>query len=228
MKLTYLGHSCFIVESGGKKVVIDPYLRNNPLAAVKPEEVEVDAVLLTHGHYDHVADAEEIARRNDCVIVGIHEIAAYFAGVGLKTFGLNLGGKHTFDWGTVKLTLAFHSSGLELEGGKFLHGGQPAGILLTMDGQTLYHAGDTCLFGDMKLIGELHRIDAAALPIGDVFTMGPDEAAIAAEWLKAKTYIPIHHSTFPPIVQDAEAWVKQLKEKGLSGTALRPGESVSI
>ena len=140
---------------------------------------------------------------------------------------MNTGGRNRFDWGTMKYTLAFHSSSIQ-EDGQFLYGGQPHGIILEMGGKTFYHAGDTALFGDMKLIAQMHSLDIAALPVGDVFTMGPEDASIAAQWLGAKTYIPMHYNTFAPIQQDAEAWTKQLEAQSLQGIALKPGESIQV
>lgn len=228
MQITYHGHSCFLVENEGYRVLLDPFLSGNALAVADPGEIQVDAILLTHGHSDHIVDAEEIARKNDCVIIANYEIASYYASKGLKTFAMNIGGSAKFEWGTVKYTLAFHSSSIEVEPGKFVDGGQPGGILLTMGGKTFYHAGDTALFGDMKLYGEMYNIDVAALPIGDVFTMGPDEAVLAATWLRAKKYIPTHYNTFDAIKQDASEWIQKLKQAYQEGVRLAPGETLDV
>lgn len=228
MKVTFHGQSCFLVEAGGKTVIIDPFLNGNPNAKIKPEDVKVDAVLITHGHGDHVGDAVQIAKQNDCPIIANFELSLYLSKQGAKIHPMHIGGAHEFDFGRVKLTLAFHGSGIELPNGEFAYGGQPAGLLLTMDGKTMYHAGDTGLFGDMKLIGELNKIDVACLPIGDNFTMGPDDALLAATWIKAGVTIPMHYNTFPLIAQDADKWVARLSEFDLRGAVLNGGESLDV
>lgn len=227
MKVTFLGHACTLVEAGDFKVIIDPFLNYNPQATVKPADVKVNAVLITHAHGDHVGDAVEIAKNNDCMIIANHEIATYLeAKHGVKAHGMSIGGGYNFEFGRVKLTQAFHGSAFELPNGDLVYGGMPTGILLTMGGKTFYHAGDTGLFGDMKLIGEMNKIDIAALPIGDNYTMGPDDALLAASWIKAGVTFPIHFNTFPPIKQDPQAWVDRLGEYDLKGIVLGSDESV--
>jgi L-ascorbate metabolism protein UlaG (beta-lactamase superfamily) len=228
MNIHYLGHSCLLVESNNTRVIIDPFLTGNPNAALKQEDVNVEAVLITHGHSDHIGDAVAIAKRNDCPIITNFEIAMYLAKQGVKVHPMHIGGSFTFEWGIVKLTLAFHGSGIEVGEGDFVYGGNPAGILLTMNGRTLYHAGDTALFGDMKLLGELNTIDVAALPIGDNFTMGIEDATIAAKMLGTKTVIPIHYNTFPLINSDPHTFAASLKEVDIHCAILQPGEHLNV
>ncbi|MFS0725605.1 metal-dependent hydrolase [Paenibacillus sp. 1P07SE] len=226
MKITFLGHSCIQIETGTHTLLIDPFLTGNPVAAREASEIKADAVLLTHGHNDHVGDAESIAKRNGAVIIAPNELAVYMGWQGCKTHPMHIGGAHTFDFGRVKLTQAYHGSGLELpDEQQIVYMGMPAGLLLELEGKTIYHAGDTGLFGDMKLLGERHQIDLALLPIGDNFTMGPEDALLAAQWVQAKRVIPIHYNTFPLIEQDGRAFAEALGDAGIEGLVLEPGES---
>ena len=229
MKLTYLGHSCVLAETERHKLLFDPFLTGNPAAGADPGELKVDAVLLTHGHGDHVGDTESIAKRCEALVVAPNELAVYLGWQGCRTHPLHIGGSHAFEFGRVKLTQAFHGSGYEVPGKReIVYMGMPAGILLYADGLTIYHAGDTALFGDMKMIGELNEIDLAFLPIGDNFTMGPEDALIAAGWLRAKRVVPVHYNTFPLIRQDGRAFVRALADRGIQGIALEPGESTRL
>lgn len=227
MKITYHGHACFVVEEGGHALVIDPFLTGNGKADIGPADVKVEAILLSHGHGDHVGDTEQIARANHATIIAPFELAMFFGRKGFDVHPMHLGGGHEFPFGHVKLTLAFHGSGIELED-RIEYAGNPCGFLITMGGKTFYHAGDTGLFGDMKIIGERNRIDVTALPIGDNFTMGPDDALLAAEWIGAKQVIPMHYNTFDLIQQDGHAFADALSKRGLKGAVLDPGQSLEI
>ena len=164
MEILYHGHSCVQLSHGGYSIIIDPFISGNSLAKIKSEDVKVQYVLLTHGHGDHMGDTLNIARRNDATIIATHELATYMGWQGCKVHGMNTGGAYTFEFGKVKLTQAFHSSSLVLEEEKqIIYTGMPIGLLITMGGKTVYHPGDTALFGDMKIIGELNDIDVAFL-----------------------------------------------------------------
>lgn len=228
MNITYHGHSCVQIEVNGKSLIIDPFISGNPSAVTKVEDIQTDAVLLTHAHMDHMLDAAPIAKRNDVPIVAIVELAGYLESQGTQTIGMNIGG--TVDLGFAKATMihAFHTSSITLENGQSLYGGTPAGFIIEAEGRTILHAGDTGLFSDLKMFGELYSIDLAILPIGGHFTMGPEHALIAAKWLGAKQVLPVHYNTFPPIRQDAGGFVKALEDAGIRGTALAYGESLEL
>ncbi|MFS0557115.1 metal-dependent hydrolase [Brevibacillus sp. 179-C9.3 HS] len=227
--IRFHGHSSVQVTSEGHSIMIDPFISGSPVAATKLEDISVQYILLTHGHQDHILDAVELAKQNDATIVATHELATYLGWQGVKTISMNLGGSVKLPFGKVKMTQAFHSSGVVLdEEQQIVYMGMPGGFVIELGGKTIYHAGDTGLFGDMKLIGECHDIDLAFLPIGDVFTMGPEDALVAAEWVQADFVVPIHYDTFPPIKQDGEAFVAELAEKDIRGKALKPGETLRL
>jgi L-ascorbate metabolism protein UlaG (beta-lactamase superfamily) len=229
MKLTFLGHSCVLVEHGEHRLIIDPFLTGNPVAAMSADEVKVDYILVTHGHGDHLGDTVEIAKRNDATVIANYELATYLSWQGLKTHEMHIGGSFSFPFGKVKLTPALHGTGLAIpEKKEIVYLGMPTGLLITIDGKTIYHAGDTGLFSDMKLIGERNSIDVAFLPIGDNYTMGPEDALLAAEWIGAKQVIPMHYSTWPPIDQDAYKYVQELGQRGIQGVVLKPGDNISL
>ncbi len=223
-RLCWLGHSCLLLEhTAGTKinVLIDPFLTGNPLAATTADKVPADFILVSHGHGDHVGDTIDIARRTNATVIANYEIFLWLQSKGVKNVhGMQHGGAHTFPFGRVKLTLAFHGSVLP-DGA---NGGNPCGFLLTFtDGVKVYDAADTGLFGDMKLIGE-EGIDLAALPIGDNYTMGPDDALRAVKLIGPKKVLPIHYNTFDLIKQNANAWAERVrKETQAEPVVLQPG-----
>ena len=225
--LTFLGHSAFTLESTKARLVIDPFLSGNPLARLKPEALAADYVLLTHGHPDHVGDGLAIARRTGATIIAAFELAVWCQGQGAAVHPMHIGGAHDFPFGRVKLTIAVHGSGYPTEQG-ILYMGNPCGFLVTAEGKTVYHAGDTGLFYDMKLIGEMHRIDAALLPIGGNFTMDAADAAKAAELLGAALSIPMHYDTFDLIRANPAEFVRDASAKGLRAKVLAAGESLAL
>jgi L-ascorbate metabolism protein UlaG (beta-lactamase superfamily) len=225
MKLTFLGHSAFQLEVAGKSILIDPFLTGNPQASTSAETIDADYIVITHGHGDHVGDAVEIARRTNAMVISNHEISLWLRKQGVaRTHDMHLGGSHRFEFGILKLTLAFHGSILP-DG---TCGGNPAGLLFKTAEGNVYHAGDTALFSDMSLIGE-EALKVAILPIGDNYTMGPEDAVRAVSLLKPAIAIPCHYNTFPVIEQDAEAWAQQVRSKtSAQPVILAPGEALEV
>jgi len=223
--VTFLGHGTFLVETNGTRVLIDPFLTENPSASMTAEEVPADVIILSHGHGDHVGDAINVANRTGALVIANHEIVEWLTGQGVtNTHAQHIGGQHVFDWGTVKLTIAHHGSMLP-DGSD---GGNPCGILLKLTDGTIYHAADTGLFYDMKLIGE-DGIDLAILPIGDNFTMGPDDALKAVKLIEPRRVIPDHYDTWPLIAQDAAAWAERVRaETSTEPLVLQPGDSCEL
>ncbi len=208
-KLTWFGHAALGLETGGYHILVDPFFSGNPSASAKANEVAADYILVTHGHGDHIGDTLAIAKRTGATVISNAEISNWLNKKGVKTHGQHLGGGYHHPFGYLKLTQALHGSGLP-DGSD---GGNPAGLLLTTkEGQKIYMAGDTGLFGDMRLIGE-EGIDLAVLPIGDNYTMGPADALRAVKLLQPRHVIPIHYNTFGLIQQDPLAWAEQVKRK---------------
>lgn len=226
--LTYFGHSAVQIESGDANILIDPYISENPLSPVTKEELIPDYIIITHGHGDHIGDTVEIAKSSNCTVISNFEIATYFQKKGVKTHGMSIGGSREFPFGKVKFTIAHHSSGLNTPDDGMVYMGSPCGVIVSVGGMNLYHAGDTGLFLDMKLIGELNDLDVAMLPIGDNFTMGIEDAVRAADFVKAKLNIPIHYNTFELIKADPEEFVAGVEALNLSAKVLNPGDSIEI
>ena len=225
MKLTFLGHSAFLLEVSGKSILIDPFLTGNPQAAVSADSVHADYIVISHGHGDHVGDAVEIAKRTKAMVISNHEISLWLRKHGVvRTHDMHIGGSHKFDFGTLKLTIAFHGSMLP-DG---TCGGNPAGLLFKTAEGNLYHAGDTGLFSDMALIGE-EQLKVAILPIGDNYTMGPEDSIRATGLLQPGIVIPCHYNTFPLIEQDAAQWAQAiLKRTKSEPVVMVPGESLEL
>lgn len=225
-KLTWFGHSAWQIETAGKRVLIDPFFTGNPAATVTAEQVAADFILVSHGHGDHVGDTVAIAKRTGALVIANFEITDWLGKQGVKNVhAMNTGGSRAFPFSTVKLTIAHHTSMLP-DGA---NGGNPCGFLIRLaDGKTIYHAADTGLFYDMKLIGE-EGIDLAILPIGDNYTMGPDDALRAVKLIQPKRVIPTHFGTWEVIAQDPHRWAARVKaETGTEAVVLKPGEVYSL
>jgi L-ascorbate metabolism protein UlaG (beta-lactamase superfamily) len=225
-RVQWLGHACLRIESDGQQLVTDPFLTGNPAAAAKADDIKAHFLLVSHGHGDHLGDTIPIAQRTGATVICNYEMSEWLQKQGVKkTHGQQHGGGHAFPFGRVKLTLAFHGSALP-DGS---YGGNPCGFLFYFkDGTKVYDAADTGLFGDMRLIGE-EGIDLAILPIGDNFTMGPDDALRAVKLIQPKKVLPIHYNTWPLIAQDAPAWAERVRrETKTEPVVLKPGEWLTV
>jgi len=223
-KLTWFGHAAIGIEVDQTHLLIDPFLSENPVASIAPEDVQADYILISHGHGDHIGDAVEIARRTNALVISSFEIASWFQDQGLKAHAQHIGGGYQHPFGYLKLTIAHHGSALP-DG---TYGGNPTGFLWTTPaGEKIYLACDTGLFGDMRLIGE-DGIDLAVLPIGDNFTMGPDDALRAVKLIEPRHVIPVHYNTFDLIKQDPQDWAERvMAETSAIAHVLQPGETFS-
>ncbi len=226
MKLTYFGHSCFLVESGGQKLLFDPFITPNPLAKdVMVSQIEADLILLSHGHVDHLADAVDLANQTGAPVVGNWEVCEWLGRQGLKNLvPMNHGGTKRFGFGSVKMTSAIHSSTMP-DGSA---GGNPGGYVVVMPEGTFYYSGDTALTMDMKLIPEEFAVRFAVLPIGDNFTMGASDAARAAKFVDTNIVVGVHYDTFPPIVINKDEAIDTFEKAGLTLLLPAIGETVGI
>jgi L-ascorbate metabolism protein UlaG (beta-lactamase superfamily) len=226
MNIRFLGHACFTLEADGTTVLIDPFLTGNPKATVSAGEVEANAILLTHGHPDHYGDVVDIAKRTGATVVAITELAHELAedlGEDHQVLDPNMGGTVELDWGSVRVVPAWHTS--TTPKGTY---NTPAGLVIELGGQRVYHLGDTCLFSDLQLVKRRGRLDVAILPIGGHYTMDRFDAVVAAEWVGADTVIPCHYGTFPPIETDAQAFRTDVQNAGAGEVViLEPGEAHS-
>jgi L-ascorbate metabolism protein UlaG (beta-lactamase superfamily) len=225
--VTWLGHNAWSIETRGTTILVDPFLDDSPTAPMKAASVKADCILLSHGHGDHVGDTVAIAKRTGATVLTNFECGQWLAKKGVsgdKIVGMNPGGGVKQSFGHVKFTIAHHSSSMP-DGS---YGGVPGGFLLTLDGARIYFACDTALFLDMKIIGA-GGLDLAVLPIGDLFTMGPEDSIDAVKLLNPKRVAPCHYNTWPPIAQDAAAWAERVRSHtAAEPVVLAPGESISL
>ncbi|MBC7096215.1 MAG: metal-dependent hydrolase [Methanobacteriales archaeon] len=228
MKLRWFGHSAFeIISEEETRILIDPFISNNPTCKIPVEELKADLIFVTHGHADHMGDAMEIADRNKALLVGTHELSVFFSKQGLESEGMNIGGSLKFDDIKVTMVDARHSPDIDFTD-EIIPGGSACGFIFQLeDGRRIYHAGDTGLFTDMKtVIGEIYKPNIALLPIGDRYTMGPEDAITAAKWISPQKVIPMHYNTFPVIEQDPTIFKETLeKETSIEVIILGLGET---
>ncbi len=223
----YLGHSCFLITTPKAKILIDPFLTGNPKAAAKAEDVECDFILVSHAHADHFGDAVAIAKRTGATIVASYELALYAGSQGAKVHPMGCGGGKDFSFGRVQLTIAHHTSSVDGPSGSVMVGA-PVGFLITAEDRVIFFAGDTALTMDMQLLGDRKPIDLALLPIGDNFTMGPEDAAEAVRMLKPKLSVPMHYNTFEMIQVDPGVFAREAGKHGYQVEVMQPGASISL
>jgi L-ascorbate metabolism protein UlaG (beta-lactamase superfamily) len=228
MRLTYFGHSAYQIETKGKTLLFDPFITGNKHTegVVTPEQLNPDVILLTHAHSDHWGDTPEIAKRTGALVVGNFEVTQYVS----RKHGhdyiqpMNTGGSWAFDWGKTTLTYAQHSSSFP-DG---TYGGNPNGYLMEIEGKVIYNTGDTNPFYEMTWVGEEYDVDLALLPVGDCFTMGPEEAVRAVRMIKPKLTIPLHYGTFSYIEIDMNRWTQAMQKAGFETKVLAPGETMDL
>lgn len=224
IQLTYLSHSFFMLNDGKHSIVIDPFISGNPTIPASAKNVKPDYIVLTHAHGDHLGDALSLSKKFGATIIAVNELANYASEHGAKAHNMHIGGGYNFPFGRVKFTIAHHGS--SSPEGNYM--GEPAGVVITMNGISVYHTGDTGLFLDMQLIGERTPIDAMLLPIGDNFTMGIDDAVKAVEFVKPKLAIPMHYNTFPVIAADPHAFKANVEANGFTCRVLEYGSTIEL
>jgi len=230
LKMTYYGHAVFLLTDGEHRVIVDPFLEGNPAAPVKATDISVDYVVVTHAHGDHLGDAVPIAIRNKATIIANNEIAEYVKSKGAKAHNMHIGGtvklldQSSQPFGWIKLTIAHHGS-VTPDG---VYGGNPCGALVNIGRKTVYHTGDTGLFYDMKLIGEMNPVDVMLCPIGDTYTMGITDAAKAVELVRPKLAVPMHYNTWPVIAADPQEFVRRVSASGLNARVMQVGETLDF
>ncbi|MBE0646098.1 MAG: metal-dependent hydrolase [Bacteroidetes bacterium] len=224
LNLTYLSHSSFILDDGTHRLIIDPFITGNPTCPVSVDEIEAQYIVLTHAHGDHLGDGLELAKKHGALVIAVNELANYVASKGAKAHNMHIGGARTFPFGRLKFTIAHHGS--SSPEGQYM--GEPAGVVITMGGKTVYHTGDTGLFLDMQLIGQRDAIDCMLAPIGDNFTMGVDDAVKATEFVRPGLAIPMHYNTFPVIEADPHLFQSGVEALGLRARVLQFGETIAL
>lgn len=221
MDLTFYGHACFQLTHGLTSVLIDPFLSDNPFKTASPDQIECTHILVSHGHFDHLGDAIAIAKRTGAIIISTAEIAGLCGEQGCRTHAMHIGGKHSFEFGYIRITQAFHGAGAP--------GGHACGFIVNFYGKTVYHTGDTGIFGDMQLLGRLESIDCSLIPIGDNFTMGPADAVEAVAMIAPKMVIPMHYNTWPLIAQDPALFKQQVETRlNIPVRIVNPGEAIAL